>query len=79
MDGLSDNLLRAKSCFGPVSNRFYISHRGSIIGAGGEIPPKGEKKEKMRKYGVFPCMGVIKISYSVIFNREICTLRGLIS
>ena len=46
-------------------------------GAGGRPPPKGfKKKRKILKYGVFSC---IKISYSVILNKEIHALRGLLS
>ena len=45
-------------------------------GAGGRPPPKGFKKWKILKYGVFSC---IKMSFSVIFNKEIHALRGLLS
>ena len=53
---------------GPQGQR----HRG----ARGRPPPKGFKKRKIIKYGVFSC---IKISFSVIFNKEIHALRGLLS
>ena len=52
-------------------------HRGGGGGAGGATAPlKVSKKEKKLKYGVFSC---IKISFSVIFNKEIHALRGLLS
>ena len=44
-------------------------------GAGGDRPPKGFKKGKLLKYEVFSC---IKMSFSVIFNKEIHALRGLL-
>ena len=48
---------------------------GATGGQGGDRPPlKVSKKEK--KYGVFSC---VKISISVIFNKEIHALRGLLS
>ena len=34
------------------------------------------KKGKMKKYGVFSCIKVIKISFSVIFNEEILLWKG---
>ena len=43
-------------------------------GQGGISPPKDFKKGKMEKYGVFSCIKVIKISFSVIFNEEIRAL-----
>ena len=43
---------------------------------GGDRPPKSFKKGKKIKYGVFSC---IEISFSVIFNKEIHSLRGLLS
>ena len=38
-------------------------HRGRGVTA----PERFQKKGKIRKHGVFPCIGVIKISFSVIF------------
>ena len=49
---------------------------GAIGGQGVTTPPKGFKKGKILKYGVFSC---IKISFSDIFNKEIHALRGLLS
>ena len=43
---------------------------------GATAPPKVSKKGKKLKYGVFSC---IKMSFSVIFNKEIHALRGLLS
>ena len=51
---------------------------GSIGGQRGQKPPKISKKRKMKKYGVFSCIKVIKISFSVIFNEEIGALEGLL-
>ena len=49
-------------------------------GARGQKPPlKISKKGKIKKYGVFSCIKVIKISFSVIFNEEIRALDGLLS
>ena len=49
-------------------------------GVQGQKPPlKISKKEKSKKHGVFSCIIVIKISFSVIFNKEICALEGLLS
>ena len=48
-------------------------------GQGGKSPPKDFKKGRMKKYGVFSCIKVIKISFSAIFNEEICALEGLLS
>ena len=45
-------------------------------GQGATTPLKVSKKEKKIKYGVFSC---IKMSFSVIFNKEIHALRGLLS
>ena len=52
-------------------------HGGWGLGVrGGDRPPKGFKKGNKLKYGVFSC---IKISFSVIFNKEIHALRGFLS
>ena len=40
---------------------------------------KISKKEKIKKYRVFSCIKVIKISFSVIFNEEIRALEGFLS
>ena len=40
---------------------------------------KISKKGKMKKYGVFSCIKVSEISFSVIFNEEIRALGGLLS
>ena len=49
-------------------------------GKGGKSPPKDFKKGENKKYGVFSCIKVIKISFSVIFNEEIVrALEGLLS
>ena len=54
-----------------------IGRGGATGGTGGATAPlKVSKKEKKLKYGVFSC---IKISFSVIFNKEIHALRGLLS
>ena len=45
-------------------------------GAGGDRPPKGFKKGKILKYGIFSC---IKLSFSDIFNKEMHALRGFLS
>ena len=45
-------------------------------GQGVTAPLKVSKKEKKIKYGVFSC---IKISFSVIFDKEIHALRRLLS
>ena len=50
---------------------------GGVKGA--KAPLKISKKGKIKKYGVFSCIKVIKISFSVIFNEEICALEGLLS
>ena len=52
---------------------------GAIGGKGAKAPLKISKKGKMKKYGVFSCIKVIKISFSVIFNEEIHALEGLLS
>ena len=52
---------------------------GAIGGKGGKSPPKDFKKGENKKYGVFSCIKVIKISFSVIFNEEIRALEGLLS
>ena len=56
--------------------QLFLETAGSpgAVPPGGTAPPKGFKKRK--KYGVFSC---IKISFSVIFNKEIHALRGLLS
>ena len=56
-----------------VVHRFLEMIRG---GMGDDSPPESFKKRKKLKYGVFSC---IKISFSVIFNKEIHALRGLLS
>ena len=49
-------------------------------GKGGKSPPKDFKKGENKKYGVFSCIKVIKISFSVILNEEIVrALEGLLS
>ena len=48
-------------------------------GQGGKKPPKDFKKGEMKKYGIFSCIKVIKISFSVIFNEETRALEGLLS
>ena len=52
--------------------------RGGATGerGGGGHPKVSFKKGKMIKYGVFSC---IKMSFSVIFDKEIHALRGLLS
>ena len=42
-----------------------------------KTPPKYFKKGENEKNGVFSCTKVIEISFSVIFNEEICALEGL--
>ena len=65
-----------------VAKITVLRHRGRITGGQrGKSSPKGfkKKKKKIRKYGVFSCIKVIKISFSVIFNEEIHALGGLLS
>ena len=58
----------------------YRYNRGGAIGGqGGAKAPLKISKRKMKKYGVFSCIKVIKISFSVIFNEEIRALEGLLS
>ena len=52
---------------------------GDNGGKGAKAPLKILKKGKMKNYGVFSCIKVIEISFSVIFNEEIHVLEGLIS
>ena len=53
---------------------------GAIGGArGAKAPLKISKKEENEKYWVFSCIKVIKISFTVIFNKEIRALEGLLS
>ena len=53
--------------------------RGSAIGRaeGAKNPLKISKKGKIRKHVIFLCIKVIKISFSVIFNKEIHALEGI--
>ena len=56
--------------------------RGGAMGGGGKggkSPPKDFKKGDNEKNGVFSCIKVIKICFSVIFNEEIRALEGLLS
>ena len=56
--------------------------RGGAMGGGArgaKAPLKISKKGKMKKYDVFSDIKVIKISFSVIFNKEIRALEGLLS
>ena len=46
-------------------------------GKGGKSPLRISKKGKIKKYGVFSCIKVIKISFSIIFNEEIRALEVL--
>ena len=48
-------------------------------GGGGKSSPKDLKKGENEKIRVFSCIKVIKISFSVIFNKEIHNLEGLLS
>ena len=49
-------------------------------GEGGKSPPKDFKKgENEKNMGYFHASKVIKISFSVIFNKEIHALEGLLS
>ena len=50
-------------------------------GGGAKAPVKISKKGKIKKkYGVFSCIKIIQIRFSVIiFNEEICALEGLLS
>ena len=50
--------------------------RGGATGGGGGGGDRPLKVSKKIKYGVFSC---IKISFSVIFKKEIHALRGLLS
>ena len=53
---------------------------GAMVGGTkAPLPYRFQNKGKMKKYGVFSCIKVIKISFSVIFNEEICALEGLLS
>ena len=45
----------------------------------GKSPPKDFKKGKDQKYGVFSCIKVIKMSFSVILNEEVRVLEGFLS
>ena len=60
----------------PRITAIFVMYGAAPWGGGGRLPPKGFKKGKKLKYGVFSC---IKISFSVIFNKEIHALRGLLS
>ena len=61
-------------------NRGANSFRGSAMGGqGGKSPLKISKKGKIKKYGVFSCIKVIKINFSVTFNKEIRALEGPLS
>ena len=59
-----------------VSKQCFLAGAAPQGGQGGDRPPKGFKKGKILKYGVFSC---IKISFSDIFNKEIHALRALLS
>ena len=48
-------------------------------GGGAKASLKISKTEKMKKYGVLSCVKVIKISFSVILNKEIRALERLLS
>ena len=53
-------------------------HRGGEGWVREQPPPKGFKKGNDKKIlGI--CMGVIKVSFSVIFNEKIPILRGRLS
>ena len=55
------------------------SFRGGAMGGGGKgakAPLKISKKRKIKKYGVFSGIKVNKMSFSVIFNKEIRALEG---
>ena len=70
----SQDILVKIGCFtqnGDLSN----THTQGRRHRGGNCPLKVSKEKKL-KYGVFSC---IKISFSVIFNKEIHALRGLLS
>ena len=61
----------------------WIPSGAALWGGGGargqKSPLKISKKGKMKKHGVFSCIKVIKIGFSVIFNEEIHALEGLLS
>ena len=56
----------------------YNTKAQKVLDSQGSGPLKVSKKGKIRKHGVFPYIGVIKISFSVIFNKEIHALIGFI-
>ena len=63
-----------------LTDHIYVQgrrHGGG--GKGAKAPLKISKKGKIKKYGVFSCIKVIKMSFSVIFNEEIRALEGLLS
>ena len=64
-----------------LNNLTVVLNSGGAMGGGqgGKSPLKISKKGKMTKYGVFSCIKVIKMSFSVIFNEEIGALEGLLS
>ena len=45
----------------------------------GQKPPKHLTPKKGGGDVIFSCMGIIKISFSVIFNKEIHAVRGYLS
>ena len=47
---------------------YHIIRGGAIGGQGAKPPQRFQKGKKMKKYGVFSCIKVIKISFSVIFK-----------
>ena len=59
---------------------FIVGNRGGTMGEGrgGKNPLKVSKQGKIRKCGVFSCIKVIKMSFSVIFNKEIHAVEGLL-
>ena len=59
---------------------FIVGNKGGTMGEGrgGKNPLKVSKQGKIRKCGVFSCIKVIKMSFSVIFNKEIHAVEGLL-
>ena len=54
--------------------------RGHRRGAeGAKVPLEVSENGKIPKCGVFSCIKVLEISFSVIFNEEIHALEGLLS
>ena len=64
-----------------MARKLQYKQTGAAPWGGREQKPplRFQKKGKIKKYGVFSCIKVTKISFSVIFNEEIHALEGFLS